>query len=210
MNKFTTASLALAAALAIVPSALATTITTGSGGSLITEVGSTSGSITGSPTPFVGNYTESVWTYNGAGDLAFEYTVTNATPGLDEIAELSTGYDGYANSSLLLEAVSGDGVSGSYLTNPAGSITVSFNGGLGNAAIGASGIDNSTFILFTDATAFAGGPITLQDNGVGSSTALVPAPEPSGLLLLGTGLFALAFVAFRKAKSSGAAMNLAM
>jgi PEP-CTERM motif-containing protein len=33
------------------------------------------------------------------------------------------------------------------------------------------------------------------------------APEPSGLLLLGTGLLGLAFLAFRKAKASGIVMN---
>jgi hypothetical protein len=44
--------------------------------------------------------------------------------------------------------------------------------------------------------------------GIDFDGTLTPTPEPSSLLLLGTGLLGLAFVAFRKAKSSGVVLSM--
>jgi hypothetical protein len=83
-----------------------------------------------------------------------------------------------------------------------GTVDVYFDNDIGPAA-GGYASDTSTFILYTDASYDGAGPIKFQDTNDASGTALVPTPEPSSLLLLGSGLFGLAFVVFRKAKSSG-------
>ncbi len=48
----------------------------------------------------------------------------------------------------------------------------------------------------------------VSDFGNFTLTDVVATPEPSSLLLLGTGLLGLAFVAFRKVKSSGLILNM--
>jgi hypothetical protein len=204
MNKILLASLAMATALAIVPSALATTIPAGPATYTLTGPvagGTASGSLVSNggvnPT-FTASYTETVFTYNGAGDLAFEYAVTDENT--DSISNLSTNYGGYTDNALSLDWVSGDAVTGTE-NQASGTINVTYAGDLNDG-------DSSTFILFTDATLFAGGPIGFRDTYGVESTALVPAPEPSNLLLLGTGLLGLAFVAFRKAKASGVVLSL--
>lgn len=199
MKKLSIALLAMATAVAIVPIASATSIPFGSF-PLGTEIASISGTAVSVPPSFTATYSEEVYDYSGG--LAFEYTVTNTTPNADVVDTFSTGYGSYANAFLALEAVSGDAVTGKYLTNAAGTITVNFTSSLGNAGIGGSGIDTSTFILFTNATVYEPDTVNFIDDAIASDGALGPAPEPSSLFLLGTGLLGLAFLVFRKSNAS--------
>jgi hypothetical protein len=96
--------------------------------------------------------------------------------------------------------VSGDGVTGNYALDPAGTVTINWaGGGLGSAGLGASGQSTSTFILFTNAPEFSSGNINFIDDSTASGTALVPSiPEPSSLMLLGTGLLSGAGMLMRR------------
>ena len=225
MRKIAFALAAMATALALCPAAMAdsvqvltsttssyvsTSVSLSNLGTWLTTInGSVSGiPTTGDPNPFVATYTESV--YRGGADamcatcLNFVFTVTNSGPASpDGITNLSTTNFGsftVAEGNFWPWGV--DYLSGG--DEPlAGTVDLYLNTPL------MSGQTADSYALITNASYFAPGTITFQDGTIGVAPAVVGVsgtPEPSSLLLLGTGILGLALTLFRKNKT--ASLNL--
>lgn len=183
MKKFSLALLALATALAIAPLASATPIT----GTLNVNNGLVFTSV--SPTGITFNSPAEISASTGSfstmgGD---QVDMVASLPSTSTALTLFTGASGDA----LTDALSYDVTSYSY-SDVAGSVTV-----LGVGTMWLNG--SSATYDFT---------LTAQGDSQGSFSLTAVTPEPSSLLLLGTGLLGLAFFAFRKAKSSGPVLSI--
>jgi len=185
MKKFSLALVAAAAALAIAPIASAGTIT----GTL---------NIAGSDTVGAGGITfsnpaeitASTGSFSVFGSFVDQVTMANIPSTVTTPFNLVTGASGLALTDGLIYNVT----SYSYSDNGVNTNVT----GIGQMEL--NGYTNTTYTF----------DLTTQDNSgaISSFSLSAVTPEPSSLLLLGTGLLGLAFVAFRKAKSSGVVLGM--
>ncbi len=188
MKKFSLALLAAATALAITSSASATTITGTLNVSGSDTVGA--GGITFSNPAIITISTGSFAAFGGPIPTGNLVTMANIPSTVTTPFNLVTGFSGLA----LTDGLIYDVTSYTYVDNG----TDTTVNGIGWMELNG---DTNTLYDFNLTTQDAGG-------GISSFSLTAAAPEPSSLLLLGTGLLGLAFVAFRKAKSSGMVLSM--
>lgn len=161
-----------------------------------------------------------------AGSNTWEDFLTSDETNLGNLSDISS-YSGETYSTFLASTMSTPGetdnsyveITGTYNVGAGTYVTLSSDDG-SSLYINPSGSSSTALIsmpgpqdLQTENALLPSGSnsFTLvydESNGAPADLQMSATPEPSSLLLLGTGLLGLAFVAFRKAKASGVALSM--
>lgn len=202
MKKITIALLALAVVLAVTPAAMADTWSFNISGSGISSSGTLTFQPTATPgvdelTGITGTYTDSNGNYSGT--ITGLYPNPTYTPVIDSTYLFLFDNLFYPGDNAPQTCLWGSCSTNGQLDLAGMLFYVNVNGGgVAEVGIGSIGTSGSLYNLNSEING------VYQDGGNnGVDVNFAATPEPSSLLLLGTALFGLAFVVFKKAKASG-------